>query len=172
VTASLWEVSVVAAIKGLSKSLVTLTLGLVALGLVGGAGIAVAAPTLAVRDGYVREMPPGQTVSAAFMILQNDTAKTIAIVAASSDAADKTELHNHRHTAGGMRMEKVVRLEIPAKSAQTLQPGGYHLMLIGLKRPLRAGETVRLTLIDEMGRTYGAAVPVQRIDGAGEHAHH
>ncbi len=134
---------------------------------------AVAAPTtLVIRDAYVREMPPGQTVSAAFMTLQNDTAKPIAIVAASSDAADRAELHNHRHTADGMRMEKVVRLEIPAKGQQLLQPGGYHLMLLGLKRPLQAGQNVRITLIDEQGRTYGATVPVTRIDTGAEHAHH
>jgi copper(I)-binding protein len=142
------------------------------LGMVTSTGIVAAPATLAIRDGYVREMPPGQTVSAAFMTLQNDSAKPIAIVAATSDAADKTEIHNHRHTATGMRMEKVVRLEIPAKGQQALESGGYHLMLMGLKRPLHAGETVRITLIDEMGRTYGAAVPVKRIDGAGEPAHH
>lgn len=137
------------------------------------AGIAQAAPaTLTIRDGYVREMPPGQTVSAAFMTLQNDSSQPIAIVAASSTAADTTELHNHRHTGDGMRMEKVVRLEIPAGRRQALAPGGYHLMLMGLKRPLRAGDSVQITLIDEMGRTYGAKLPVQRIDGAAGHAHH
>lgn len=156
-------------IKGVAKSLLV--------GLTLWANAALAAPaTLVIRDAYVREMPPGQTVSAAFMTLQNDTAKPIAIVAASSDAADRAELHNHRHTADGMRMEKVVRLEIPAKGQQSLQPGGYHLMLLGLKRPLQAGQNVRITLIDEQGRTYGANVPVTRIDtGAGidnGHAHH
>ncbi|MET0378481.1 MAG: copper chaperone PCu(A)C [Spongiibacteraceae bacterium] len=135
--------------------------------------VAGAAPTtLVIRDGYVREMPPAQTVSAAFMTLQNDTAKPIALVAASSDAADRVELHNHRHTASGMRMEKVVRLEIPAKGQQLLQPGGYHLMLLGLKRPLQAGQIIRITLIDEQGRTYGASVPVTRIDTEVQQTHH
>lgn len=151
--------------KGMSKSLLV--------GFALWAGIATAAPAaLVIRDGYVREMPPGQTVSAAFMTLQNTTAKPIAIVAASTDAADRAELHNHRHSASGMRMEKVVRLEIPAQGQQLLQPGGYHLMLLGLKRPLQAGQHVRLTLIDEEGRTYGANLPVTRLDtGAGPAQH-
>lgn len=126
---------------------------------------AVAAP-LAVEDGYVREMPPGQTVSAAFMVLHNTTAKPIAIVGAASDAADQAEIHNHRHSADGMRMEKVIRLEIPAEGRQSLQPGGYHLMLIGLKRPLKAGDTIGITLFDEMGKSYGAKLPVKTIDTA------
>lgn len=125
---------------------------------------AAAAAPLAVEDGYVREMPPGQTVSAAFMVLHNITAKPIAIVAATSDASDQAEVHNHRHTADGMRMEKVIRLEIPAQGRQALQPGGYHLMLIGLKRPLKAGDTVGITLLDEMGKSYSAKLPVTKID--------
>lgn len=154
-----------ARVEGVSKAL------LVALAIWSSAALA-APTTLQIRDGYVREMPPGQTVSAAFMTLQNDTAKPIAIVAASSDAADRAELHNHRHTADGMRMEKIVRLEIPAKGQQLLQPGGYHLMLLDLKRPLKAGQTVRITLIDEQGRTYGANVPVTRMDTGAAHMQH
>lgn len=128
---------------------------------------AIAAP-LAVEEGYVREMPPGQSVSAAFMVLHNTTAGPIAIVAATSDAADQAEIHNHRHTADGMRMEKVIRLEIPAQGRQALQPGGYHLMLIGLKRPLKAGDVVGITLLDEMGKSYSAKLPVTKIDAAGK----
>lgn len=135
--------------------------------------VAAAPAALAIRDGYVREMPPGQTNSAAFMTLQNDTAEPIAIVAATADAADRAELHNHRHTADGMRMEKVVRLEIPARGKQELASGGYHLMLLGLKRPLQAGQNVRITLIDEQGRSYGASLPVRRLEtGVPAHHHH
>lgn len=137
---------------------------ILALGLSLCALASIAAPALVVREGYVREMPPGQTVSAAFMTLQNISAEPIAIVAASSDAADRAEIHNHRHTADGMRMEKVVRLEVPARGQQVLQPGGYHLMLMGLKRPLKAGEQIGITLIDERGREYAATLSVKRID--------
>jgi copper(I)-binding protein len=146
------------------------TIGLAAalcslLAVMGMPATALAAP-LAVEDGYVREMPPGQTVSAAFMVLRNTTAIPIAIVAATCDASDQAEIHNHRHTADGMRMEKVIRLEIPAQGRQALQPGGYHLMLIGLKRPLKAGDTIGITLLDEMGKSYSAKLPVKKIDTA------
>jgi copper(I)-binding protein len=131
---------------------------------------------LEITDGYVREMPPGQTVSAAFMVLRNTTAQPIALVAATTDAADRAEIHGHRHSASGMSMHKVLRLEVPAGATQPLQPGGYHLMLIGLKRPLRAGDQVGITLLDEMGKSYSARVPVTKMVGAagpdGGHAHH
>ena len=127
----------------------------------------VAAAGLEIKDGYVREMPPGQTVSAAFMTLHNSTEAPIVLVAASSDAADQAEIHGHRHSAEGMRMEKMERLEVPAGGDQALQPGGYHLMLIGLKRPLNEGDKVGITLRDETGKAYSATLPVARMMGAG-----
>lgn len=125
-----------------------------------------AAGKLVIENGYVREMPPGQTVSAAFMVLRNGTDQPIAIVAAATDAAERAEIHTHKHDGDGMRMEKVVRLEIPAHGQQVLQPGGHHLMLIGLRHPLKAGATVGITLLDEMGKSYRASLPVNRIEGA------
>lgn len=125
----------------------------------------VVAGGLEIKDGYVREMPPGQSVSAAFMNLRNTTKQPIALVAATSDAADQAELHGHSQGAGGMRMHKVVRLEIPAGAEQALQPGGYHLMLMGLKRPLKAGDKVGITLLDEMGKSYSVSVPVTKMAG-------
>jgi copper(I)-binding protein len=141
-----------------------------------GVALGARAGSLEVTDGYVREMPPGQTVSAAFMTLRNTTAQPIALVAATTDVADRAEIHGHRHSAGGMRMYKVGRLAIPAGATQPLQPGGYHLMLIGLKRPLRAGDQVGITLLDEMGKSWSVRVPVTKMVGAagpdGGHAHH
>jgi len=137
----------------------------VALTCLGLSALPAVAGGLEIKDAYVREMPPGQTVSAAFMRLHNTTKQPIALVAATSDAADQTELHGHSHGAGGMRMQKVVRLEIPAGAQQALQPGGYHLMLIGLKRPLKAGDKVGITLLDEMGKSYSASLPVTKMAG-------
>lgn len=132
-----------------------------------------AAGGLVIEGGYVREMPPGQTVSAAFMRLRNDSDQPIAIVAGATDAAERAEIHTHKHGSDGMRMEKVLRLEIPAHGQQVFQPGGYHVMLIGLRHPLKAGETVGITLLDERGKSYRATLPVTRIEGAtGAMGHH
>lgn len=131
---------------------------LAAFGLVASLG-AVAQP-LRIDQGYAREMPPGQTNSAAFMTLVNTGARPLALVAAACDCSDRAELHAHRHQDGMMRMEKVDRLEVPAGGQVELKPGGYHLMLLGLKRPLRAGEQVNVTLRDEAGTDFTARLPV------------
>jgi copper(I)-binding protein len=153
------------------------------LGLLAGLGLSVslgaAAQALRIESGHAREMPPGQTNSAAFMTLVNTGDRPVALVAATCDCADRAELHAHRHRDGMMSMERVARLEVPAGGRVALEPGGYHLMLLGLKRPLRAGEQVGITLLDEQGGAYSAQLPVVSLvkpapaaDGADHSGHH
>jgi copper(I)-binding protein len=124
------------------------------------------AADLQIRDGYVREMPPGQSTSAAFMDVINTGKEPIALIAAITDSAQSAELHLHRHVNGMMQMSKVARLEIPAHNHVLFAPGGYHLMLINLKRTLYAGDKVSITLFDERGKTYSVQVPVVKMMGA------
>ena len=121
---------------------------------------------LQLREGFIRELPPGQMVSAAYMDLVNDGNRPVAIVAASSDSAGSAELHAHQHSNGMMQMLPVKRLEVPAHGHVVLAPGGYHLMLINLKHSLRAGEQVGITLFDEEGKFYTAKIPVVKDVGA------
>ena|SRR5690606_2007555 len=123
------------------------------------------------REGYIRELPAGQTTSAAFMEIVNDGDAPVAIIGASAEVAAVAELHTHEHRNGMMRMTQVKRLEIPAHGRIVLAPGGYHLMLINLKRTLRAGDQVDIKLFDEKGRFYAAKIPVVKMVGA-EHSHH
>lgn len=131
---------------------------------------------LRMADGYLREMPPGQSTTAAYLTLINDGSDAIALVAATTPAAGHAEIHGHRVVDGAMRMERVARVEVPARGQLVLQPGGYHLMLIDLKRPLQAGETVEIVLRDEKGGTYPLQLPVvdmrQGTPAAGAHHHH
>ena len=115
---------------------------------------------LQVRNPYIRELPPGQSVSAGFFALINDSAAPIALVGASSDVAERVEMHAHRMTGGKMRMDRLRRVEVPAAGELQFKPGGLHLMLIGLKRPLRAGDSVEVTLLDEQGDRYPVVLPV------------
>jgi copper(I)-binding protein len=135
--------------------------------------IGAAAATLEIREGYVREMPPGQSTSAAFMKLVNTGAEPIVIIAASSDSAGSAELHSHSQRDGAMRMDAVPRLEVPAHGQVALAPGGYHLMLINLRRSLHAGDQVGITLLDAQGKSYSAKLPVVNVlGGASQHHHH
>lgn len=128
----------------------------------------VQAESLQIREGYVRELPPGQSTSAAYMDVVNDSNRPVAIIAALSDVSQTAEVHQHRHVNGMMSMEQVRRLVIPAHAHVQFSPGGYHLMLINLKRTLRAGDNVTVTLLDEEGKSYVARIPVVKMVGAGK----
>ena len=109
------------------------------------AGLAQAAG-VTVENAWVRVMPPGARASAAFMTLKNSDDKPHALVRARSDVARLVELHTHIHDNGVMRMRPVARIEIPAGGSVALAPGGYHIMLIDLQRPIRDGDHVALEL--------------------------
>ncbi len=125
-----------------------------------------AAGTLQITDAYVREMPPGQSTSAAYMALRNNSDRPIAIVAATCDSASIAELHASSSLNGMMQMTPVRRLVVPAHGQVILAPSGIHLMLINLKRSFHAGDRIGITLIDEEGKFYAAKLPVIKLLGA------
>ena len=98
------------------------------------------------HNAWVRAVPPSSKMSAAYMVLRNNTAEDDHLVSAESDIADSVELHNVRKKGDMMEMYQVKSIGIPAKGERELKPGSYHIMLIGLTRPLRAGDEVELTL--------------------------
>jgi copper(I)-binding protein len=139
--------------------------------------IGAAAQVLQIREGYVREMPPGQSTSAAYMKLINTGARPIGIVAATSDSAGSAELHAQNQRGAMQKMTRVTRLEVPPRGQTVLTPGGQHLMLINLKRSFRAGDQIGITLLDEEGKSYSAMLPVVNFvndsaPAAGQHQHH
>lgn len=128
------------------------------------------ADSLQIRESYVREMPPGQSTSAGFMKLVNTGKRPVALIGATSDGAGAVEIHQHLQKNGMMQMEKVMRLEVPAQGQLVFAPGGYHLMLINLKRSYRAGDKMNVTLLDEEGKMYTAVFPVVKmVEGDAHH---
>ena len=70
-----------------------------------------------------------------------------------------------------MKMRQVDGLDLPAGQAVTLKPGGYHIMLTGLTRPLKEGETVSLTLSFAKAGSREVTAPVEKIGAMGPDAH-
>ncbi len=116
-----------------------------------------------VIDPYVRAVPPGQTVSAAFLQLENTSDKSRYVVNASSPVAKVVELHSHVHDNGMMKMRRIEMIEIPAHSKTILQPGGLHIMLIGLHKPLKLEQKVSITLEFDNGNKQTLEAPVRKI---------
>ncbi|HSJ96498.1 MAG TPA: copper chaperone PCu(A)C [Myxococcota bacterium] len=100
-----------------------------------------------VQDAWVRGVVPAQKTTGAFMTLTStEDAK---VVAARSPAARAAEIHESMVMGGVAHMHEVEALELPAGRAVALRPGGLHLMLMGLARPLKVGERVPIVLTIE-----------------------
>jgi copper(I)-binding protein len=100
---------------------------------------------LAITQGWSRAAGQGGQ-GAGYLTIANHGAAPDRLLSASSPAARSVELHTHIHEGEVMRMRPVSAIEIPPGQTVTLRPGGLHLMLVGLARPLRQGETVPVTL--------------------------
>lgn len=99
---------------------------------------------LSIDDVWARTGQPGQ-VSAAYMEIKNKGGAD-KLVAANCDCAQATELHDVKLIDGAMKMVPVAGMDVPANGEVQLKPGAYHIMLIGLSRPLVAGERLPIKL--------------------------
>ncbi len=124
-----------------------------------------AADEILIANPYVRAVPPMMQNSALFVTLKNTGSTDRALVSASSRAAQVVELHTHVQDGGVMRMREVERIDIAAGQATVLEPGGLHVMLIGLKRPLEVGTTVQVDLTFDDGSRKSVVAPVKSVMG-------
>ena len=112
-------------------------------------GEPVAMGDLTIDRAQLRETPAGAPVAGGYMLIVNDGAEGDRLVAASIAGAPEVQIHEMRMEGDVMRMREVEDgLVIPAGQAVSLQPGGYHLMLMG-PDPLVEGETREVTLTFE-----------------------
>ena len=113
---------------------------------------------IALDHPWSRATPAGAPVGAGYVTLKNAGAATDKLVSATApDVAGKVEIHEMAMDNGVMKMRPINGLEIPAGKSVELKPGGYHIMFMQLKHPLKAGETIKGTLTFEKA----GAVPVE-----------
>jgi copper(I)-binding protein len=123
---------------------------------------AFAADGIEIRDPYARAASPNAMAGAAFMTIVNTTSEDDRLVAATTDAAQRVELHTHIEDAEGvMRMVEVEDgFEVPAGGTTQLQRGGLHVMMMGLTRPFEQDGTIDLTLTFEKAGDMTLTVPI------------
>lgn len=118
-----------------------------------------------VEGAYARFMPGGQT-GAAFMLIQNHATVDERLIGVSSDVAEKVELHSHKMNADGTM--QMLHLEegivIPAGQSHELARGGDHVMFMGLKREVKEGDTVTVTLTFEHAGEVKVDIPVDNAE--------
>jgi copper(I)-binding protein len=120
---------------------------------------------------YARPTPPGATTGAAYFSITNKATTTDKLVRASTPRAQGAELHSMSMEGNIMRMRQVQDIAAIGGDTVKLEPGGYHLMLTGLKQPLKVGERFPLTLYFEKAGRVTVDIVVQDA-ATGEHAGH
>ncbi|MFN3611353.1 copper chaperone PCu(A)C [Tepidimonas sp.] len=138
------------------------------------------AQTVKIDEPWVRGTVAQQKATGAFMRLTAPEA--MRLVAGESPVAGVVEIHEMAMDGDVMRMRAIPGLALPAGRPVELKPGGYHVMLMDLKRPLAGGETVPLTLVFEnaagqrvrqevQAKVMALGAPSGSMGGAGHGAH-
>ncbi|WP_025565348.1 copper chaperone PCu(A)C [Psychromonas sp. SP041] len=126
------------------------------------------ASELDISEQHIRATPPHAKNSAAFFTITNNTNKNVNLVAVQSDIAEQIQIHTNINEDGLMKMRQVDTIMIKANSSTSLQPGGYHVMFLGLKNDLIEGQSIKLTLYFDNGEQIKVNTPVQRINASHE----
>jgi len=138
---------------------------------------AAGANAIAVGNAWVRPTMPGQSVAGAYLDIT--AKKTARLVAVRSPISPDVQIHWMQMDGEIMRMREVGAIDLHKNTTVSLKPGGYHLMLMQLKKPIRAGEVVPLTLVIEtQGKRENVKVnalaqtpPAKGAEAAHDHTH-
>jgi periplasmic copper chaperone A len=105
-------------------------------------------------DAWARPTLRGTSTGAVYLMLRNRGAAGDRLVGVSTPAAERAEVHEDVTENGVMSMRPVPELALPAGASTAIEPGHYHIMLIGVKAPLSAGQNFPITL------TFASAPPL------------
>jgi copper(I)-binding protein len=114
------------------------------------AAAAASAGELSVTGAWSRSTPPGAKVGVVYFTLKNDTKKSDRLLKLSTPVAAGVEVHRTEVLDGIARMREVAVLHVDAGQTLEFGPGGLHVMLTGVRRPLAAGTTFELEMLFEV----------------------
>ena len=126
----------------------------------------VAADGIELHNASARATLPGMSSSAAYMTIRNGGRQPVQIQALASPLALKSELHTTEMSNGMMRMRRIDNLQINPGEAVELKPGGYHIMLMGLKQPIAANSEIPIIITFNNGvQKTVMAQTVEEVEG-------
>lgn len=126
-----------------------------------GAAAAAAVGSLQVVEPWARPAPSGGN-GAAYIVVKNSGANADRLLSVASDVAKNVELHTMEMSGGTMQMRPVPAIEVPANGQVELKPGGFHVMLIGLNKDLKANDTFDVKLQFEKAGAVDVKVQVRQ----------
>jgi len=131
--------------------------------------VSVQASEVVIVGGYAREMPPGVVNSAVYLTIKNTSNEDVVLVNVSSERAAQVMIHQNTLQGDMMRMRPVEQIEIAAHDQFDFTPGGHHLMIMGLTKPLQAGQELDLLFQFKAGQGVEIMVPVVGNSDSSEH---
>lgn len=132
------------------------------IGIVSAPVFAQSATSITIDHPWAPATPNGAKTAAIYMTVSNSAGTSDRLTGGSTPAAKTVQIHEMKVVNGIMHMRQLpLGLEVPASGSVTLKPGAYHVMLIGLKKPLKPGETIPVTLTFEKAGSVAVKVPVE-----------
>ncbi|MEL7045533.1 MAG: copper chaperone PCu(A)C [Pseudomonadota bacterium] len=113
------------------------------------AGAEDGASALELQGAWIRAMPPGRAMTAAYATIENKGSVDVVLTGVTSSRGNAT-LHESMRVDGQMRMRPIEKLSVPAGGEIRLEPGGLHVMLMGLERVPEEGESVGLCFENDL----------------------
>ena len=141
--------------------------------LISAASLPAWAANISVTDAWARATMPGQPVSGAYMQIQSDA--DARLVGVSSPAVPRVEVHEMKMDGDVMHMREVKAIDLPKGKTVSLEPGGFHIMLMNLPKPIAAGDIIPLILTVESGgkrQTVEVKAEARSPMGGGAMHHH
>ena len=126
------------------------------------------AKSIVIDHPWARATPTGAKTGAAYVTLINNGSSGDRLLAAKTPVADAVQFHSVSEENGVSRMREMRAVEIPPGGKVTFSPGGMHIMLVGLKQPLKEGQTFPLSLTFEKAGKVDVTVTIAKV-GAMQH---
>lgn len=136
--------------------------------------VAVKAGDLSLSHGFLKGMLPGQAVAGGYLTVENGGSADDRLVSVASPVADHVEIHEMTMENDVMKMRQLKDgVALPAGQTVEFKPGGFHVMFMGVKTPVRTGESVKVTFTFEKSGSVEAVLPVvdPRKAGGSGHKH-
>ena len=119
--------------------------------------------SIVVERPWARATPAGAKTGAVYMTVINNGAAPDRLLGATTPVADKVQIHKVSDENGVSSMRELSALDIAPGSRATFRPGDIHAMLVGLKQPLKEGQTISLTLEFEKAGKIDVAAAVAKV---------
>jgi copper(I)-binding protein len=143
-------------------------IGLTALALAPAVAQEYKAGPLRIEAPWIRATPGGAEVAGGYMKIENTGTATDRLIGGAAEIAGKFEIHEMKMEGSVMKMRELPKgLEVPPGKSVELKPGSYHLMLMGLKKPPKAGDRIKGTLTFEKAGTVEIEYAVRGMGGSG-----